>query len=147
MYFNGCVSFQTYRWGSRATTAADDQPASCHSCWRSVRLLVFLQTAGLSYSSQVHNVYWLLLLDVFVLFCQHKQARDHKLFLAAGGLEFWFARCLPKSAVGVFLALIVFFSYVDWALSSVCLCSTPEQEQLMVMWLSWMIKEEEYFER
>lgn len=26
-------------------------------------------------------------------------------------------------------------------------CSTPEQEQLMVMWLSWMIKEEEYFER
>ena len=37
----------------------------------------------------------------------------------------------------------------------VCLCvsvcvsvsSTPEQEQLMVMWLSWMIKEEEYFER
>jgi len=27
------------------------------------------------------------------------------------------------------------------------LCSTPEQEQLMVMWLSWMIKEEEYFER
>ncbi|KTF82180.1 hypothetical protein cypCar_00028738, partial [Cyprinus carpio] len=26
------------------------------------------------------------------------------------------------------------------------LCSTPEQEQLMVMWLSWMIKEEEYFE-
>lgn len=27
------------------------------------------------------------------------------------------------------------------------LFSTPEQEQLMVMWLSWMIKEEEYFER
>ncbi|MEQ2276110.1 Integrator complex subunit 2 [Xenotaenia resolanae] len=27
------------------------------------------------------------------------------------------------------------------------LVSTPEQEQLMVMWLSWMIKEEEYFER
>lgn len=27
------------------------------------------------------------------------------------------------------------------------LSSTPEQEQLMVMWLSWMIKEEEYFER
>ncbi|KAK2871105.1 hypothetical protein Q8A67_023632 [Cirrhinus molitorella] len=26
------------------------------------------------------------------------------------------------------------------------LVSTPEQEQLMVMWLSWMIKEEEYFE-
>lgn len=26
-------------------------------------------------------------------------------------------------------------------------CSTPEQEQLMVMWLSWMIKEEAYFER
>lgn len=25
--------------------------------------------------------------------------------------------------------------------------STPEQEQLMVIWLSWMIKEEEYFER
>lgn len=31
----------------------------------------------------------------------------------------------------------------------VCLCfsSTPAQEQLIVMWLSWMIKEEEYFER
>lgn len=29
----------------------------------------------------------------------------------------------------------------------VCIFSTPEQEQLMVMWLSWMIKEEEYFER
>uniref|UniRef100_A0A672KD18 Integrator complex subunit 2 n=1 Tax=Sinocyclocheilus grahami TaxID=75366 RepID=A0A672KD18_SINGR len=26
------------------------------------------------------------------------------------------------------------------------LVSTPDQEQLMVMWLSWMIKEEEYFE-
>ncbi|XP_056140438.1 integrator complex subunit 2 isoform X2 [Lampris incognitus] len=26
------------------------------------------------------------------------------------------------------------------------LVSTPEQEQLMVVWLSWMIKEEEYFE-
>uniref|UniRef100_A0A3B3DRP1 Integrator complex subunit 2 n=1 Tax=Oryzias melastigma TaxID=30732 RepID=A0A3B3DRP1_ORYME len=26
------------------------------------------------------------------------------------------------------------------------LVSTPEQEQLMVIWLSWMIKEEEYFE-
>lgn len=25
--------------------------------------------------------------------------------------------------------------------------STPEQEQLMVVWLSWMIKEEAYFER
>lgn len=25
--------------------------------------------------------------------------------------------------------------------------STPAQEQLIVMWLSWMIKEEEYFER
>ncbi len=40
-----------------------------------------------------------------------------------------------------------------WALFCLCVCvcvfvcSTPEQEQLMVMWLSWMIKEEEYFER
>lgn len=29
----------------------------------------------------------------------------------------------------------------------VCFFSTPAQEQLIVMWLSWMIKEEEYFER
>uniref|UniRef100_A0A6Q2YNK7 Integrator complex subunit 2 n=1 Tax=Esox lucius TaxID=8010 RepID=A0A6Q2YNK7_ESOLU len=32
------------------------------------------------------------------------------------------------------------------ALMGIAGLSTPEQEQLMVMWLSWMIKEEEYFE-
>ncbi|MEQ2216626.1 Integrator complex subunit 2, partial [Xenoophorus captivus] len=57
----------------------------------------------------------------------------------------------PATPAGVrfvslsFCKLLAFPTLVRY--SHLCFCSTPEQEQLMVMWLSWMIKEEEYFER
>uniref|UniRef100_A0AAR2IYY9 Integrator complex subunit 2 n=1 Tax=Pygocentrus nattereri TaxID=42514 RepID=A0AAR2IYY9_PYGNA len=41
----------------------------------------------------------------------------------------------PATPAGVRFVSLSFFLF-----------NTPEQEQLMVMWLSWMIKEEEYFE-
>lgn len=42
--------------------------------------------------------------------------------------------------VSLYLFVLIFFIYLFFY-------STPAQEQLIVMWLSWMIKEEEYFER
>lgn len=56
---------------------------------------------------------------------------------------------LPMHAVCQKSSLHLLALYVLCYSVNVCVCvsSTPEQEQLMVMWLSWMIKEEEYFER
>uniref|UniRef100_A0A8B9HI12 Integrator complex subunit 2 n=1 Tax=Astyanax mexicanus TaxID=7994 RepID=A0A8B9HI12_ASTMX len=48
----------------------------------------------------------------------------------------------PATAAGVRFVSLSFCKLLAFP----TLVSTPEQEQLMVMWLSWMIKEEEYFE-
>lgn len=72
---------------------------------------------------------------------------DHKPHSAVNsGFEFWFSAnaCCLLEVLSASFALIVLCYSVNVC---VCVSSTPEQEQLMVMWLSWMIKEEEYFER
>lgn len=56
-----------------------------------------------------------------------------------GRLHFWSHICMCRNLGSSLLCVVGTFPR--------SLSSTPEQEQLMVMWLSWMIKEEEYFER